>query len=118
MLTRDEAQRLLQSILDEFAPEWDPMGPVNEVTTRDPEHWMSGIGTFGVMLQHRRSGTVKVLGRRTGPVSGSSVSYHRGISFVVLKAYGERNTDPVRRYLDEIGVATHPARPLSALRTA
>jgi len=118
MLTRDEAESLLQSVLDEFAPEWDSMGPVNEVTTRDPEHWLSGIGTFGVMLQHRRSGTVKVLGRRAGSVSGSSVSYHRGISFLVLKAYGERNTDPVRRYLDEIGIATHPTHSLSALRTA
>ncbi|HEY7649996.1 MAG TPA: hypothetical protein VID04_13435 [Methylomirabilota bacterium] len=118
MLTRDEAEGLLQRVLDEFAPEWDPMGPVNEVTPRDPEHWLSGIGTFGVMLQHRRSGTVKVLGRRTGRVSASSVSYHRGISFVVLQAYSERNTDPVRRYLDEIGIARHSARPLSALRTA
>jgi hypothetical protein len=118
MLTRDEADSLLQRVLDEFAPEWDSMGPVNEVTTRDPEHWLSGVGTFGVMLQHRQSGTVKVLGRRAGSASGASVSYHRGISFLVLKAYSERNTDPVRRYLDEIGIATHPARSLSALRTA
>jgi hypothetical protein len=118
MLTRDEAHGLLQRALVEFAPEWDPMGPVNEVTTRDPDNWLSGIGTFGVTLQHRRSGTVKVLGRRTGPVSGSSVSYHRGISFLVLQAYGERNTDPVRRYLDEIGVAANPARSFAALRTA
>lgn len=118
MLTRDEAHGLLRRALEEFAPDWDSMGPVNEVTTRDPDNWLSGIGTFGVMLQHRRSGTVKVLGRRAGSVSGSRVSYHRGISFVVLQAYGERNTDPLRRYLDEIGIAPHPASSVSALRTA
>lgn len=118
MLTRDEAQGLLHRVLAEFAPEWDSMGPVSEVTTRDPEHWLSGIGTFGVMLQHRSRGTVKVLGRRAGSGAGSGVSYHRGISFLVLQAYGERNTDPVRRYLEEIGVASQSVRTLSALRTA
>lgn len=116
MLTRDEAQSLLHRALAEFAPEWDSTGPVREVTTRDPQHWLSGIGTFGVMLQHRGSGVVKILGRRAG--SGSGVSYHRGISFLVLQAYGERNTDPVRRYLDEIGVSSHSVRTLAALRTA
>lgn len=116
MLTRDEAQGLLHRLLAEFAPEWESMGPVSEVTTRDPQHWLSGIGTFGVMLQHRGSGSVKVLGRRAG--SDSGVSYHRGISFLVLQAYGERNTDPVRRYLEEIGVASQSVRTLPALRTA
>lgn len=117
MLNRDEAHGLLKRALVEFAPEWDSMGPVSEVTSQDPDNWLSGIGTFGVMLQHRRSGTVKVLGRRTGPASAASVTYHRGISFLVLQAYGDRNTDPVRRYLGEIGVAMS-ARSFSALRTA
>jgi hypothetical protein len=116
MLSRDEAQGLLRRALAEFAPDWEFRGSVTEVTTRDPQHWLSGIGTFGAMLQHRGSGAMKVLGRRAG--SGSGVSYHRGISFLVLQAYGERNTDPVRRYLDEIGIASRPVRSLSALRSA
>jgi hypothetical protein len=116
MLSRDEAHGLLQQALAEFAPDWESMGAVTEVTTRDPQHWLSGIGTFGVMLQHRGSGAVKVLGRRAG--DGSSVSYHRGISFLVLQAYNERNLDPLQRYLDEIGVASRSAHAVSALRTA
>jgi hypothetical protein len=118
MLTRDEAHGLLRRALGEFAPEWDSMGSVNEVTSQDPDNWLSGIGTFGVTLQHRRSGSVKVLGRRTGPASSASVTYHRGISFLVLQAYRERNTDPVQRYLDEIGIAARSGRALASLRTA
>ena len=116
MLTRDEAHGLLRRVLAEFAPDWESRGSVTEVTTRDPQHWLSGIGTFGVMLQHRGSGAMKVLGRRAA--SGAGVSYHRGISFLVLQAYGERNTDPVRRYLEEIGITSRSAHSLSALRSA
>lgn len=114
MLSRDEAQEIFRRVLTEFAPEWEPIGPLTEVTTRDPHHWLSGIGTFGVMLQHRGTGAIKSLGRREG--AGPGVTYHRGVSFVVLEAYGERNTDPIRRYLEEIGVAQRPAR--SSARTA
>jgi len=42
-----------------------------------------------------------VLGRRTGP---QPAGYHRGISHLVLQAYSDRNTDPVRRYLEEVGI--------------
>jgi hypothetical protein len=115
MLSREEAENLFHRVLAEFAPDWGSMGPLSEVTTRDPQHWLSGIGTFGAMIQHRGTGAVKVLGRRAG--AGPGVSYHRGVSFLVLQAYSERNTDPIRRYLEEIGVAA-PGRSLSALRTA
>ena len=43
-----------------------------------------------------------MLGRRAGP---EPATYHRGISHLVLKAYSDRNTDPVRRYLEEVGLA-------------
>jgi hypothetical protein len=115
MLTRADAHQLFCQALSEFAPDWQPAGELVEVTVHDPHHWLSGIGTFGAMLQHRATGTVKVLGRREG--AGPGASYHRGISFLVLEAYAERNTDPIQRYLQEVGVAA-PVRSLSALRTA
>lgn len=114
MLPRDEAQGLFGRALTEFSPDWDPVGQLTEVTTRDPEHWLSGIGTFGIMLQHRSTGALKVLGRRAG--AGPGATYHRGISFLVLEAYSQRNTDPIRRYLEEIGLASRHASP--ARRTA
>lgn len=114
MLTREQAQRLFLRALAEFAPDWEPVGEMIEVTVRDPEHWLSGVGTFGIMLQHRRTGAIKVLGRRAG--AGPNATYHRGISFLVLEAYADRNVDPIRRYLQEVGLS--PIRPLSALRTA
>lgn len=114
MLPREEAEQLFSRALQEFAPDWDPVGQMMEVTTRDPEHWLSGIGTFGTVLQHRGTGALKVIGRRAG--AGPDATYHRGISFLVLEAYGQRNTDPMRRYLQEIGLATRHAA--SARRTA
>lgn len=107
MLPRQDAQELFHRALAEFAPGWEPVGELTEVTTRDPEHWLSGIGTFGVMLQHRDTGILKVLGRRAG--AGPGATYHRGISFLVLEAYGQRNTDPIRRYLEETGLTRRPS---------
>ena len=108
MLSPEEAQSLFARALAEFAPEWQIIVPVTEVTTRDPDHWASGIWTFGATLRHRSSGAVKVLGRRNGGAAGAN--YHRGVSHLVLQAYAERNIDPMSRYLDELGIA------LSALR--
>jgi hypothetical protein len=115
MLSRAHAQELFCQALAEFAPDWKPAGELVEITVHDPHHWLSGIGTFGVMLQHRGSGAVKMLGRRVG--AGPDASYHRGISFLVLEAYGERNTDPIQRYLGEVGLAP-AARSLRDVRTA
>jgi hypothetical protein len=115
MLSCLDADRMFRTILGEFAPEWHPVGEVSEVTVRDPEHWLSGHGTFGVMLQHRASGHLKVLGHRAG--AGPGATYHRGISFAVLEAYGQRNMDPIRRYLDEIGLTPYQQH-RAALRTA
>ncbi len=115
MVSCHDADRMVRCVLDEFAPDWHLVGAVTAVTVHDPEHWLSGNGTFGVMLQHRGNGRLKVLGRRAG--AGPDATYHRGISFVVLEAYAQRNMDPIRRYLDEIGLATYLDRS-AALRSA
>lgn len=106
MMPREEAHAIFSRVLAEFAPDWEPLDELTEVTIRERDHWLSGIGTFGVTLRNRTTGSFKVLGRR-GPAT-PGVTYHRGISFLVLKAYAERNTDPVRRYLDEIGLSPLP----------
>ena len=103
MVPGEDAQRLFELALREFAPDWEISAKLVEVTLRDPHHWLSGIGTFGATLRHRTTGTVKVLGRRAGPEEGAT--FHRGISFVILEAYIERSIDPIWRYLQEIGIA-------------
>ena len=108
MVPREDAQRLFERALQEFAPDWEISGELVEVTLRDLHHWLSGIGTFGVTLRDRTTGGLKVLGRRTGP---EDATFHRGISFVVLEAYAERSTDPIWRYLQEIGVARKGVAP-------
>jgi hypothetical protein len=113
MISRDEARRLLQLALDEFAPQWEIAANPIEITIRDPHHWLSGIGTFGVTLRERSTGATKVLGRRAGPEEGAT--FHRGLSGLVLQAYFDGSRDPIRRYLGEIGVAdvTLVPRPVS-----
>jgi hypothetical protein len=108
MMPQVEAQRLLAQALGEFAPDWDIIAEPKPVTIRDRDHWLSGIGTFGATVRHRVSGTIKVLGRHGGGAPGAT--YHRGISFLVLQAYAERNTDPVRRYLEEVGLTRSSRR--------
>ena len=119
MISRDDARRLLQRALEEFAPQWELCSDPRQVTIQDPHHWLSGIGTFGVTLRERATGTMKVLGRRGGPEAGAT--FHRGISGLVLEAYGDGSRDPIRRYLQEIGAAETsfpPGRPAkSALRS-
>lgn|GEM_PF-2104319 len=104
MLTREEAQHLLTLALRELAPDWELVGACVELTFRDPQHWLSGIGTFGATLRHRTSGALKVLGRRSGPEPNAT--YHRGVSFLVLEAYARRNLDPISRYFEEVGLGS------------
>jgi hypothetical protein len=115
MISRDDARRFLQLALEEFAPQWEIRTDPVEVTIRDPHHWLSGIGTFGTTLRDRSTGALKVLGRRGG--QEETASYHRGLSALVLEAYGDGSRDPIRRYLQEIGVAdgsTAPRPPILA----
>ena len=118
MLLPTQVQRLLQLALVEFAPDWQIAGAVTELSVNNPDHWSSGLGTFGVIVRNRVSSGIKVLGRRAGEIPNAT--YHRGISYRVLEAYADRITDPIRRYFEEVGllsVTAPPSRPArSSLR--
>ncbi len=114
MLLPEQVLRLFQLALVEFAPDWEIAGESAELSLHNPEHWVSGLGTFGLILRSRGTGRVKVLGWRTGEIKNAS--YHRGISYRVLEAYADRITDPIRRYFEEIGIVTAPERPAQFLR--
>ncbi|PYN16360.1 MAG: hypothetical protein DME05_08630, partial [Candidatus Rokuibacteriota bacterium] len=66
------------------------------------DHWVSGLGTFGLVLRNRQSKAAKILGWRNGDFMNAT--YHRGISYRVLEAYADRITDPIRRYFEEVGL--------------
>jgi hypothetical protein len=110
MIPREDARRLFRRALEEFASRWEIAADLTEVTMRDPDHWLSGIGTFGATLRDPVTGALKVLGRRRGPEDGAT--FHRGISGMVLEAYLDGGADPIWRYLQEIEVidTTAPRR--------
>jgi hypothetical protein len=108
MLLPEQVQRLVELALAEFAPEWQVTGLCSELSLHNPDHWVSGLGTFGLVLRNRNSRAAKVLGWRNGDFR--SASYHRGISYRVLEAYADRITDPIRRYFEEIGLVV-PGKP-------
>jgi len=118
MLLPEQVQRLVELALAEFAPEWQVTGLCSELSLHNPDHWVSGLGTFGLILRNRQSRSAKVLGWRSGDFRGAT--YHRGISYRVLEAYADRITDPIRRYFEEIGlmapgrVSPRAAQPASA----
>lgn len=114
MLLPEQVQRLFQLALVEFAPDWEIAGESAELSLHNPEHWVSGLGTFGLILRSRGTGSVKVLGWRTGEIKNAT--YHRGISYRVLEAYADRITDPIRRYFEEIGIVTPTEQPSRFLR--
>ena len=88
MLLPEQVQRLVELALAEFAPEWQVTGLCSELSLHNPDHWVSGLGTFGLILRNRNSRSAKVLGWRTGDFR--SATYHRGISYRVLEAYADR----------------------------
>jgi len=102
MLLPEQVQRLVELALAEFAPEWQVAGLCSELSLHNQDHWVSGLGTFGLVLRNRQSKSAKVLGWRNGDFR--SATYHRGISYRVLEAYADRITDPIRRYFEEIGL--------------
>lgn len=108
MLAPSQAQVLFERALVELAPDWSVTAPCEELALHHPDHWPSGIGTFGFTLHHRAAEPAKVLGRRSG--GGSGATYHRGVSYRVLEAYADGVRDPIRRYLEEIGALTEPRR--------
>jgi hypothetical protein len=96
-------QRLLEAALREFGPDWEVASECSPINAGDPDHWPSGTRSFQVTLRHRATGARKILGRRTA--GDAAARCHRGIAQLVISAYGERNTDPIRRYFGEIGIA-------------
>jgi len=116
MLLPEQVQRLVELALAEFAPEWQVNGLCTELSLHNPDHWVSGLGTFGLVLQNRNSRAAKVLGWRNGDFGNAS--YHRGISYRVLEAYADRITDPIRRYFEEIGLVIPGKRSPRLAQTA
>ncbi len=102
MLLPEQVQRLLELALAEFAPEWQVASGCTELSLNNPDHWVSGLGTFGLVLRNRQSRSAKILGWRNGDFMNAT--YHRGISYRVLEAYADRITDPIRRYFEEVGL--------------
>lgn len=113
MLLPEQVQRLFQLALVEFAPDWEIAGVVAELSLHNPEHWVSGLGTFGLILRSRVTSGVKVLGWRGGEIPNAA--YFRGISYRVLEAYADRITDPIRRYFEEIGIMAPQEYPSARL---
>ena len=114
MLLPEQVQRLLELALAEFAPEWQVASGCTELSLNNADHWVSGLGTFGLVLRNRNSRTAKILGWRNGDLMNAT--YHRGISYRVLEAYADRITDPIRRYFEEVGLVTTGIRRLAQPR--
>jgi hypothetical protein len=105
---RLDSRRLLEAAVREFGGDWEVVGECSPVDLSDVSQWPSSARSFQVTLRHRTTGAQKVLGRRT--VADAAASCHRGLAYLVLQAYAERNTDPIRRYFDEIGLAAPAPR--------
>lgn len=108
MLSQADLQVALARALREFGPAWKIVSDCSPADPLDPSHWAAGTQSFQVTLRHRMTGGHKVLGRRAADEPGASL--HRGIALRLLEAYGEGNADPIRRYLEEIGVAATTSR--------
>src|SRR5881397_562962 len=66
MLLPEQVQRLLERALAEFAPEWQVASGCTELSLNNADHWVSGLGTFGLVLRNRQSKAAKILGWRNG----------------------------------------------------
>jgi hypothetical protein len=102
MLAQADFARALALALDEFAPAWTIVGDCAPVDPFDPIHWNSGSRSFQVTLRHRVTGHLKVLGRRIA--DEPNVSGHPALALSLIGAYRNGNAEPLRRYLEEIGV--------------
>jgi hypothetical protein len=108
MLSQADLQIALAFALREFAPAWKIVSDCLPCDPLDPNHWASGTQSFQVMLRHRLSGQLKAIGRRVADEPDAIP--HRGLALSVIEAYGHGNAEPLRRYLEEVGVAAGPAR--------
>ena len=123
MLSLADLERALALALGEFGPAWKIVGDCAPVDPFDPSHWDSGSQSFQVTLRHRVTGHLKVLGRRVAYEPGASL--HRGVALSLIEAYRHGNAEPIRQYLEDIGVAattagdaTHFFRPPSVVPSA
>lgn len=106
MLAQADFQRALALALGEFAPAWTIVGECSPVDRFDASHWGSGPQSFQVTLRHRVTGHLKVLGRRGSYEPSASV--HPAVALSLIGAYRHGNSEPIRRYLEEVGVAAAP----------
>jgi hypothetical protein len=104
MLAQVDFQRALALALGEFATAWTIVGDCAPVDRLDASHWGSGPQSFQVTLRHRVTGHLKVLGRRVPHEPGASV--HPAVALSLIGAYRHGNPEPIRRYLEEIGIAS------------
>ena len=103
MLAQADFQRALALALGEFAPGWAIVGDCAPVDRFDASHGGSGPQSFQVTLRHRVTGHLKVLGRRAAYEPGATV--HPAVALPLIGAYRHGNSEPIRAYLEEIGVA-------------
>src|SRR6266511_56286 len=120
MLSLADLERALALALGEFGPAWKIVGDCAPVDPFDPSHWDSGSQSFQVTLRHRVTGHLKVLGRRVA--YEPSAGLHRAVALSLIEAYRHGNAEPIRQYLEDIGVAataagdaTHFFRPPSVV---
>src|SRR2546428_2547043 len=107
MLSAADAERALALALGEFGPAWKIIGDCAPVDPFDPSHWDSGSQSIQVTIRHRVTGHLAVLGRRVAYEPGASL--HRGVALSLIEAYRHGNGEPLRQYLEEIGVAATTA---------
>ena len=103
MLSQADLQRALTLALGEFGPSWKIVGDCVPVDPFDPGHWGAGSHSYQVTLRHRVTGHLKVPGRRVAYEPGASL--HPAVALSLIEAYRHGNAEPLRRYLEEIGVA-------------
>jgi len=108
MLAQADLQNALAQALGEFGPAWKVVSECSPVNPLDPSHWAVGSQSFHVNIRHRVTGRLKVLGRRVA--DEPSASLHRAVALSLVDSYIHGNTDPIRRYLEDIGVATGAER--------
>jgi hypothetical protein len=96
-------EETLARALSEFCPAWKIASDCSPVDPFDPGHWATDTQSCQVTLRHRVTGRLTVLGRRIA--DEPSTRLHRGLALSLIEAYGRGDADPMRRYLEEIGVA-------------
>ena len=107
MLSLADLERALALALGEFGPAWKIVGDCAPVDPFDPSHWDSGSQSFQVTLRHRVTGHLKVLGRRVAYEPSAGV--HRAVALSLIEAYRHGNAEPIRQFLEDIGVAASTA---------